>query len=223
MGRLSAIDREGDLIDKMRMWGYYVESSKKDAISVRKAKNTTGKVVRILWVGRLLAWKRVDTIIRAVGEFANMKCEDVSLPEITLDIYGSGPLETSLKKMAVQYGDIVKFHPPIPIDEVRKLMREHDVYVLASNGYEGWGAVVSEAIEEGMTVLGTYEAGSSATILPEGSLFHTGDWRALKKLLSGISCKTMENYVNGNYASLWTAEAGAKALCEYLEEGGFNE
>ena len=64
-------------------------------------------------------------------------------------------------------------------------MQDHDVYVLASNAYEGWGAVVSEALEEGMKIIGTYEAGSSATILPDTNLFHAGDWRSLMKLLNG--------------------------------------
>ena len=62
-------------------------------------------------------------------------------------------------------------------------MREHDVYVLASNGYEGWGAVVSEALEEGMKVVGTYEAGSSGTMLPKSNLFHAGDWKGLLNIL----------------------------------------
>ena len=62
-------------------------------------------------------------------------------------------------------------------------MHEHDIYVLASDAHEGWGAVVSEALEEGMKVLGTYEAGASATILPITNLFHAGDWRSLMTML----------------------------------------
>ena len=223
MGRLSALGWSGDYLDKMRMWGYYVASFKKDALQVQEASTSEPSAMKVLWVGRLLNWKRVDTIVRAVGEHANWKRVNVSLPEITLDIYGGGPAEKSLKKMAARYGDAVKFYPPVPIDEVRRLMREHDVYVLASNGYEGWGAVVSEALEEGMTVLGTYEAGSSATILPEENLFHAGDWRALKKMLASISDRAKKHSANGNCASLWTAEVGAKALCEYLGDGGFSE
>lgn len=223
MGRLNALGWNGDFLDKMRMWGYYVEPSRKGASPVSVANDTNQKVVRVLWVGRLLNLKRVDTIVRAVGEYANLKREDASLPEITLDIYGSGPAEISLKNLADKYGAVVDFHPPVPIAEVRRIMREHDIYVLASNGYEGWGAVVSEALEEGMTVLGTYEAGSSATILPEGNLFHVGDWRALQKMLAGISGRAKKYSKNCDCASLWTAEAGAKALCEYLEAGGLNE
>ena len=188
-------------LDKMRMWGYYVKPSEIDALPVQKPFKTNCEVVRVLWVGRLLNWKRVDTIVRAVGEHMNLKRVDDSLPKIMLDICGIGPEENRLKKMAEKYGDVIRFHSPVPIDEVRKLMREHDVYVLSSNAYEGWGAVVSEALEEGMKVIGTYEAGSSATMLPSGNLFHAGDWRALLKLLSkGVNPCSIGSWSVGNAA-----------------------
>jgi glycosyltransferase involved in cell wall biosynthesis len=145
----------------------------------------------------MLKLKRVDTIIKAVGECSKIK-------KITLDIYGLGPEEAKLKKIAAKYGDVIKFYPPVPISEVRKLMREHDVYVLSSNAYEGWGAVVSEAIEEGLAVIGTYEAGSSATILPESNLFHAGGWCRLQKLL--------QNDILKIDIGLWTAKNAADAL-----------
>lgn len=165
-------------LDKMRMWGYFVEPSKLTPC------NQEHKALRILWVGRMLDLKRVDTIIKAVREQADRKRAGEAVPKISLDIYGTGPMEAKLKRLARGYEDVIKFYPPVPIAEVRKLMREHDVYVLASNGYEGWGAVVSEALEEGMKVIGTYEAGSSATILPESQLFHAGDIKRLRRLLA---------------------------------------
>ena len=176
-------------LDKMRMWGYFVEAGNGE-----RGTGNSPASFKILWVGRFLDWKRVDTIIKAVGESKN----------VALDIYGTGPMEEKLKKMAARYGDVIKFHPPAPIDDVRKLMREHDIYVLASDSYEGWGAVVSEALEEGMKVLGTYEAGASATILPGTNLFHAGDWRGLQRLLTNevICCNI----------GLWTAEWAARAL-----------
>lgn len=223
LGRFLSTKGENCLFDKMRIWGYYVEASRKDALPVQKANKTKPHEIRVLWVGRLLNWKRVDTIVRAVGEHANLKRVDDSLPKITLDVYGAGPMERQLRKMAAKYGEAIKFFPSVPIDEVRKLMREHDVYVLSSNGYEGWGAVVSEALEEGMTVFGTYEAGSSATILPEANLFHVGDWRILQKMLASVSCKTAKGLTPDACALRWTAESGAKALYDYLtDKGGFN-
>jgi glycosyltransferase involved in cell wall biosynthesis len=174
-----------------------VDSEKVADSSELGVKECGSEGLKVLWVGRLLKLKRVDTIIKAVGECAKSK-------KITLDIYGLGPEEAKLKKLAAKYGDAIKFYPPVPINEVRKLMREHDVYVLSSNGYEGWGAVVSEALEEGMAVIGTHEAGSSATILPESNLFHAGDWRRLKELLE----RDVERVGIGE----WTAKSAAGVL-----------
>lgn len=183
-------------LDKMRMWGYFVEPSKLTPC------NQEHKALRILWVGRLLNWKRVDTIIRAVVGLA---------PNVTLDIYGTGPMEDKLKALARGYEDVIKFYPPVPIAEVRKLMREHDVYVLASNAYEGWGAVVSEALEERMRVIGTYEAGSSATILPECQLFHAGDAKRLRELLTAA---TSEQTGIGE----WSAKKAGDCLAKFIED-----
>lgn len=178
-GRICRVDgKNGEkyCLDKMRMWGYFVAGHKGVGGGDRKRRS----VLRILWVGRYLRWKNVDTIIKAVGE-----CSRKGL-DIVLDLYGRGREEFRLKELAAKFGDAVCFHSAVSISDVRKLMRTHDVYVLASNGAEGWGAVVNEAIEEGMIVIGTNEAGSSATILPKKMLFPSGDWRILQKLLEDI-------------------------------------
>lgn len=198
-------------------WGYYVEESVK--LKVESEKLGAGSIdcqlsngespIRVLWVGRLLKLKRVDTIIHAVGECAKVK-QVGSLPKMTLDVYGIGPEEVRLRKMAAKYGDVIQFHPPVPITEVRKLMRGHDIYVFASDANEGWGAVVSEALEEGMRVIGTYEAGASAAMLPKERLFHCGDYKALTSLI--------ENECKGELPPCsigdWTAEKAAKRLVE---------
>lgn len=196
-------------LDKMRMWGYFVEPSQLPHAQLLHSPTSHSSTLKVLWVGRLLKLKRVDTIIRAVGELAKSQfpsnANSNSNFHIQLDIYGAGPEERRLKKMASKYGDCIIFHPPVSVVEVRDLMRSHDLYVLASNGYEGWGAVVSEALEEGMNVIGTYEAGSSATILSTDKLFHAGDWRCLMKKLSS---QCLEKSTAGEF--LWSANAAAK-------------
>ena len=210
-------DAAREYVDKIRIWGYFVEEGKgkraegREKSSAFSEKECEGEGVKVLWVGRLLKLKRVDTIIKAVGECSKSN-------KITLDIYGLGPEEAKLKKLAEKYGDVIKFYPPVSISEVRKLMREHDVYVLASNGYEGWGAVVSEALEEGVRVIGTYEAGSSATILPESNLFHAGDWLELKERLVHLPvCMGIDNW-NAKYAA---NVLKALVIENYREKGDF--
>lgn len=204
-------------LDKMRMWGYFVEPSKFKG--VRDVKLTDNHdpltTIKVLWVGRLLKLKRVDTIIRAVGELTRSSSSNSNSNSnfhIQLDIYGSGPEENRLKKQATKYGDVIKFHPPVPIAEVRKLMREHDVYVLASNAYEGWGSVVSEALEEGMRVVGTHEAGASATILPKECLFHSGDWQSLLNIL----LRDIPSVGIGE----WSAKSAANNMLSHITQVG---
>ena len=224
-------------LDKMRMWGYFVasgrswreelesggrdrswreelelesggrESSSSSELELESGGGDRLTTKRVLWVGRMLKWKRVDTIIRAVGELST---RSTCSSRLILDIFGRGPEELRLKKMAAKYGEAIKFHPPVPIDEVRKLMREHDIYVFASNGYEGWGAVVSEALEEGMHVIGTYEAGSSATMLPDTCLFHSGDWETFKRIL--------QSEIPQCGIGTWTAKEAASVITGTIRE-----
>lgn len=202
-------------LDRMRMWGYYVSQSNAN-LTVRKPQPLdASQVVRVLWVGRFLSLKRVDVIIKAVAECTKLRCSrGMHLPEIRLDIYGEGPEETRLKEMSFRCAETIQFFPPVPIAEVRRIMRGHDVFVLSSNAFEGWGAVVNEAIEEGMCVFGTYEAGASATILSERFLFHSGDWKRLRDLL--IESAELSKWVNG--IGSWSAEEAARTLAKVVAE-----
>lgn len=151
-------------------WGYFVEPSNSKPPDDQRNPNSP---LKLLWVGRMLDWKRVDTIVKAVRACS---------ANITLTLVGDGPERARLEKLA--RGLPVTFLPPQPIARIRSIMRAHDVYVLSSNAVEGWGAALNEAIEEGMKVLGTHEAGSSAALLPEPCLFHAGDWRWLVAVLN---------------------------------------
>lgn len=156
--------------EKIIPWGYFVEPGHPE---LRKPR-PEGAPLRILWVGRMLDWKRVDTIIRAVRENVRR--------EVALTLVGDGPEKPRLQRMA--QGLPVTFLPSQPIEKIRELMRESDVYVLASDAQEGWGAALNEALEEGMSILGTHEAGSSAAILPECNLYPCGDFRVLAEKLA---------------------------------------
>lgn len=189
----------------MRMWGYFVEAGQQ--FSLQRNKN---KPLRVLWVGRFLKLKRVDTIIKAVKNTSGVE----------FDIYGTGDQEESLKAMSGSC-ERISFHSVIPLSEVREQMRQHDVYVMSSNGFDGWGAVVSEAIEEGMTVLGTYECGASATLLPDSNLFHVGDWRRLSTMLSALTMEyTEDSYPQYVSPKGWRADDAANALISMIETYG---
>ena len=203
----------GAAFRKMRLWGYFVAPSQKTF----PEKNVQGGTLRVLWVGRFVTLKRVDTIIQAVCFYAKKMRRCGGLPSITLDIYGIGPDEKRLRKRAADC-DAVQVHSPVAITEVRALMRSHDVYVFSSNGLEGWGAVVNEALEEGMHVLGTYEAGASTTMLGEDDLFHAGDWKRLTVLLERCLAEKRRGVLRGQGIGEWSTGKAAERLVEIMNE-----
>lgn len=215
-----------ELRSKLLLWGYFVEPSgdEKSCAGSLKAEDgndvgtnrpaggsvTTNtpmnshirECLRVLWVGRMLGWKRVDTLVKAVG------CLLKEGRNVQLTLVGHGSEEARLRKLSdkilreLSASSVVSdtrssasglgsreepritFHPPIPIAQVRDFMRQSDVYVLPSDGGEGWGAVVNEAMEEGCAVIATHECGAGATMIRDGQnglLFRAGDVGALAK------------------------------------------
>lgn len=184
-----------DIDEDIRMWGYFVEPS--DVGPSRNDTQPRNSVRKVLWVGRFLYWKRVDTLIKAVKQNS----------DVELDLYGVGPEEMRLRALASGCPRI-RFFKPVSVLRVRQLMREHDVYVLPSNSWEGWGAVVNEALEEGMIVIGSVEAGATRAMLPRSRLFHCHDVEALSRLLM----KTL----NPQPIGFWGVDAVARRVKDEL-------
>ena len=182
--------------DQMVPWGYFVSPGKYPG-----GRFMSGNKLHILWVGRISRLKRVDTIIKALG------CQR---GDVEVTIVGDGPAKNEIMRLAVGYP--VTFLPSQPIELIREIMRRHDVYVFPSNGMEGWGAVVNEALEEGMYVIGTRETGACATLLAEDALFSCGDWRRLGKLLIQCGDAKRQGVLKGQGIGLWTAESAAERL-----------
>lgn len=167
------IFKQHDLLKKMFLWGYFVEPSR-----IAKEDFFYEGPLKILWAGRMIRCKRVDTIIQAVEVLLREGCH------VSLNLVGHGPEEANLRKMSkfcVEHNAITFTHA-LPIKEVRTRMSESQVYVLSSNGYEGWGAVVNEAMEEGCAVVASQESGSGATLIENGvsgMLFSSGNVKEL--------------------------------------------
>ena len=217
--------------EKLVPWGYFVAPSAQQSNNRTIEQPVTPKQcecgsnnLKVLWVGRMLHWKRIDTIIRAVCEVEKRNWDVQQTIQLTL--VGDGPEKPRLQRLAshalrrVGYSTVslkprsasVIFHHSQPIEQIREIMRSHDVYVLASNEQEGWGAALNEALEEGMHVIGTYEAGASATILGPGELYRTGDWRQLSAILRRCGCDKMDGRLHGQGIGQWDAKSAVKRL-----------
>ena len=179
MGVYAALDmyRIAAFAGRMWQWGYFTTVPQTMPGCDRKNQG-----YQVLWAGRMLRWKRVDTLIKAFSLFLG-QC-----PDAILTLVGDGPERVYLEKLAKKMlaARNIRFLPPVPATEVRRLMRQSHVYVLSSNGNEGWGAVVNEAMTEGCCVVASVAAGAAKTMIrhnENGLLFSPGNVEELGKHL----------------------------------------
>jgi len=107
---------------------------------------------KLLFVGRLVYYKGVDVLIRAMKDAA------AHTPGCELFIVGDGPLESSLKEFAAQSGlsDCVHFLGTLPRDKLLAAFAGCDIFVLPSVAKsEAFGIVQLEAMYYGKPVINT--------------------------------------------------------------------
>ena len=228
------------IVPNMHLWGYFVGPSELPRCADSPAVGEP-PLLRVLWLGRMLDWKRADTLVSAVVRLLRAG------HRVSLRLIGHGPEERRLKRLAgafvrddyaideVRRGSSVRdqslsesvspgirFGGPIPITEVRREMHRCDVVVMASNAAEGWGAVVNEAMAEGRCVIGTFQAGSSATMIEHGVngwLYSAGDVDELSALLRHIARTPLAAVAERARSTLdgpWSPAAAAERLLEHV-------
>jgi glycosyltransferase involved in cell wall biosynthesis len=136
----------------------------------------------VLFVGRLVYYKGVDVLVRAMTDV-----------DADLVVIGSGPLEGAMREIAVAGGiaDRITFMPPVPDEELVAWYHAADVFCLPSvERSEAFGAVQVEAHACGTPVVSTNlptgvpfvnEDGVTGLIVPPGDAPALGG--ALRRLV----------------------------------------
>ena len=163
-------------------WGYFTAFP---IIIPSMSESRGSDVTRILWVGRMIKCKRVDLLIKALAKIKNEG------KKFKLTLVGSGSERKYLEKLAKKLlgASFYEFKEFIPSDEVPFLMAQYDIYVLPSSAYEGWGAVVNEAMSAGCAVIASDKTGAGASLIEHGVnglLFKSGSEDSLYDCLSQL-------------------------------------
>jgi len=159
----------------------------------------------VVYVGRLVASKRVDVLLRAFAEAA--------LPNAHLVVAGEGPLAERLRADAPPNVTFTGFLPP---PETALLLRAADVAVVPSSD-EPWGAVVLEAVASGTPVLATDVVASAREVATYGGarLLPVDDISALAEgLRAAADAETLESLRRGATAAAaaYTVERAADSF-----------
>lgn len=204
--------------DKIFKWGYFPECQVNTQIE--KLQNS------ILFAGRLLDWKHAETVI----ETAKLLKQDGI--DFKVNIVGDGPEKENLMVLKETYEleGYVEFLGSKSHDELLNIMGESGIYMFTSDFYEGWGAVLNEAMSNACAVVASSAAGSVPFLISHGEngvIYEYGDnyaaYEAVKALLKepektkriGENAKTyMDNY---NYKV--AAERFVSAVKEFYKDG----
>lgn len=215
--------RIGAYKNKCYRWGYF--PAQKDYVD-EQALLQNKKDNAALWVGRFIKCKHAEHVIKAAERLKNEGYE------FTIEMLGIGEQRPQIRKTVAEKGlrDFVKFPGQVSPEVVRCQMDKYPILLITSDRYEGWGAVVNEAMDSGCAVLASNLVGSAATIINEGKnglLYRFGDidelCRKLKYLMENKDAiKELGAAARKTVSELWNAEVAAErlyALCEAILSG----
>ena len=123
---------------------------------------------RLLYVGRLVEYKGLDTAIRALAALGER------LGARRLDVIGDGPQRSAGERLAAELGlqELVAFHGAGTRAEVVAALNRADLVLapartLASGQAEALGNVLKEALAVGVEVVATDHGGHPEVVPPE--------------------------------------------------------
>lgn len=120
--------------------------------------------VNILWVGRMLEIKRPFDLLEACEELFSQGYH------FNVTYIGDGPLAEKLRIRIAQskYASYIKYIGSLKNEEVVRKMEQQSIFVTTSNRFEGWGAVVNEAMSSGCCVIASDAMGSVPILIKNG-------------------------------------------------------
>ena len=178
----------------------YIENYK---LNTEKYNNI--KTWKIAYVGRLVSYKNIDAIIRALSEIKDINWE--------FNIVGEGAQYSDLEKLARSLNCIerIHFYGHVSRNEVMQILKDTHVFVMISTG-EIFGLVYLEAMAASCLAVASRNGGVDGIIVDKqnGFLCTEGDAGELKSIL--------ERIMNEDEASLkLIAAKGNETVKEYSD------
>ena len=107
----------------------------------------------MILVASILKVKGIDVAINAIERINQ---EGVS---VTLDIYGTG----DLRSLPVEENEFVHHKGIVPLEQMQSVIAGYDALLLPSR-HDGWGAVVNEALLQGVPVIASDRVGAKCLV-----------------------------------------------------------
>ena len=105
--------------------------------------------LKIIYLGRIASEKGIDKLIQQLAIIKD------SLPEIHLDIYGTGPYADYVSQLIKEHalGHIIQYHGYIHHEKVDELLSTYDAFIMSSIWYENAPLAIIEAAIHKLTLI----------------------------------------------------------------------
>lgn len=211
--------------NKCFQWGYFPSVCEKNIDELFKIKNEN-TCPEILYAGRLLKLKRVIDTVKAVE-----KIYREGIP-VHFTIIGDGEEKNNITKYIQEHNleSCITLLPFMSPEEVRERMDRADIFVLGSTFYEGWGAVINEAMNSACAVVMSHAVGSAPYLIrnnQNGYIYEMGNVAQLTERLRELLQRSEKRKAFGTSAyrtvtEEWNAETAANrllCLCKNIQSG----
>lgn len=167
--------------------------------------------VRVCFVGSLSLRKSPVSIVKAVGVLPGKT-------KISVSFIGDGVERDAIENLAERFNVDVKVLGFQENSKVPLLLSSQDVLILPSI-YDGWGAVVNEALQAGLYVICSDRCGASELLHDEklGSVFRAGDSKQLAEKIEFAANRIDEVRADRRYRIDWAKEhISGEAIAKYM-------
>jgi glycosyltransferase involved in cell wall biosynthesis len=206
---------------KIYPFGYFISDCERTENSTPKKYSESGlaKGCSILFVGQIVPRKGVDILLNALA--------GVPFDKWNLTIVGCGSHERIYEEMSLSLGlgEKIRWLGALKNEDARRVMSRSDILVLPSR-FDGWGAVVNEALSCGTKVVVSDACGSSVLVCDQrmGEVFSSGSSEdlagALNRLLSGSLSNESRTEIEQWAGRAISPAVAAKYLSQILERDG---
>jgi glycosyltransferase involved in cell wall biosynthesis len=171
------------------------------------------QVFRMIYIGQIICRKDGPTAIRALAGLLSYDWQ--------FDIVGNGPELERWERVAAQSGiaSRVRFQSAVNNRMIGNLFEEADLLLLPSR-FDGWGAVVNEALMCGVPVVCSDNCGAADLLRKpwRGSIFKTGSVESLRGTLQGWIENGKRNKESSARIREWSSVLEGPSMARYLVE-----
>ena len=202
--------------DKIYKFGYFPATKLYDLPELMRQKEEG--IVKLLWVGRLIGWKRFHDVL-----FSVKRLRDKGYM-FELEVVGDGEEKENLVQIATELGlrETVCFSGAVPVYHVRGKMEEANILLVSSDFNEGWGAVLNEGMNSACAVVASHAVGAAPFLIEHhvnGLLYEMGNVEDMAAKLEYLLThpKDRARYGENAYHSItdcWNGAVVANRLVE---------